>query len=473
MRSKILSIFSLDLRALALMRIGAGIILLVDLLLRAQNLTAHYTDQGILPLEVLSVLDFHQYFISFHALSGAFVWQLFLFLLAALAAVFLIFGAYTKLASGLSWLLLLSLHNRNPFILNGADNLLLVLLFWGMFLPWGKCFSRTKPESSSKPYTGIAGMGYVLFICTLYFFSALMKDSLEWKSEASALYYALSLDQMQLPLGAWLLSFPQTLKTLTRGVYFLEMFGPLLFLIPFHKEKFRLTGIILFTLFHLGIACTLALGLFPWVGIIALLGFLPSSFMDKIEKPLKKIFFKKRVAKRELLLPVYLVRLRDAFLIFIIAFSFFWSYTQLPSSVVNLRGGVKAFAYLLGLDNSWGMFAPEVMKEDGWPILEGITEGGKRIDINRNGEKTNYEKPKDVRTLFRGERWRKLFENHYRYHQSFLWTYYCPYQLNKWNEAHPQQKLKKLQVIFMKELTLPDFQEAELVKDTLSVCDTN
>ena len=43
--------FGADLRSLALMRIGAATLLLVDLAMRAGDLIAHYTDAGVLPRE--------------------------------------------------------------------------------------------------------------------------------------------------------------------------------------------------------------------------------------------------------------------------------------------------------------------------------------------------------------------------------------------------------------------------------------
>ena len=42
-------IFGIDLRTMALFRVGLGALLLADLALRARDLTAHYTDAGILP----------------------------------------------------------------------------------------------------------------------------------------------------------------------------------------------------------------------------------------------------------------------------------------------------------------------------------------------------------------------------------------------------------------------------------------
>ena len=82
-------IFGIDLRTLALFRVGLGALLLVDLALRARDLTAHYTDAGILPraalLDTLSVGSF-----SLHLLNGTVAFQAVMFIIAAVFALIFI-----------------------------------------------------------------------------------------------------------------------------------------------------------------------------------------------------------------------------------------------------------------------------------------------------------------------------------------------------------------------------------------------
>jgi hypothetical protein len=63
-----------------------------------------------------------------------------LFAIAALVAIALLVGYRTRLATVLL-ALLASLQARNPTLIQGGDNLLLLLLFWGMFLPLGARFA--------------------------------------------------------------------------------------------------------------------------------------------------------------------------------------------------------------------------------------------------------------------------------------------------------------------------------------------
>ena len=53
MKSRLRELFGIDLRTLALARIGLSFLVLLDLSLRARDLSAHYTDQGVLPRSAL------------------------------------------------------------------------------------------------------------------------------------------------------------------------------------------------------------------------------------------------------------------------------------------------------------------------------------------------------------------------------------------------------------------------------------
>ena len=63
--------FSLDLRALACMRIGISLILLIDLFIRALSIKAFFTDEGILPISILKLYNWNEVYFSFHALRRA------------------------------------------------------------------------------------------------------------------------------------------------------------------------------------------------------------------------------------------------------------------------------------------------------------------------------------------------------------------------------------------------------------------
>src|SRR4028119_378284 len=88
-------IFTVDLRALAFMRIWVAGIILTDLAIRATDLEAHYSNMGVLPLHVLFQFAWDPYFLSLHTLSGLWQVQALLFCVSALFAFFLLVGYHT------------------------------------------------------------------------------------------------------------------------------------------------------------------------------------------------------------------------------------------------------------------------------------------------------------------------------------------------------------------------------------------
>ena len=116
------------------------------------------------------------------------------------------------------------------------------------------------------------------------------------------------------------------------------------------------------------------------------------------------------------------------------------------------------------------MFAPTVYKDDGWFILEAIGKDSVRVDINRNGSKVTYAKPQNVMGYIKDDRWRKFFENYISNCNVFIRSPYCQYKLAEWNTHHPEAKISSLQVIFMRESTVPLGQKQEAKKEILCHC---
>src|SRR5207302_9988395 len=113
---------------------------------------------------------------------------------------------------------LLSLHNRNPMILQGGDVLLRMLLFWGMFLPLGVRYSLDallKPSTLAPQATrvfSVATVAMLLQVAFMYWFSVFLITDPVWFGDYTAIYYALSLDHLVTPLGNSLLLSLQLFK---------------------------------------------------------------------------------------------------------------------------------------------------------------------------------------------------------------------------------------------------------------------
>ena len=460
---------ALDSRALSLFRMGLGLVLLSDLLIRFSDLEMFYTDAGSVPRSLVWNTYWNPVYIPLHTWSGHYTYMVCLFGLAIVCALLMVLGWKTRLFTFLSWFLLISLHNRNPYVQQGGDDLLRLALFWGMFLPLGRHYSidaRLKGPLAPRTVKGLACTGYVVLIFSVYFFSALQKNSAEWQTQGSAIYYALSLDQIVLPAGKLIYPYPLLLKCMTHAVYLIELLAGFLLFFPGTRWKLRLTATILFALLHLGIGLTLYVGLFFIIGLVTLLPFLPKTWMDRLDRWLG--FGQRKFVAPSPGVPWPVLRSVKSFALGgVIVFCLAWNISNVPFIKISITHIAKYPAALLRIDQNWGMFAPTVFKEDGWFIYEGVSRDGKHIDINRNGKEISYEKPANIVSFFKNDRWRKYSENILMTSYEYLRPSFCRYLFLKWNKEHPARQLDNLFIIYMKELTLPDYKTSKPVREVL------
>lgn len=475
-----------DVRALSLMRIGVAIIILLDLSVRVSDLEAFYANTGAAPLSMIFQYKWNDYYWSFHAISGLWQVQLLLFMLSACCALLLLIGYRTRLVTFLSWMMLLSLHNRNVLILQGGDDLLRMILFWGMFLPWGKHYScdrllnREEPEPNTRIFT-LATLAYVLQITYVYTGSALLKGP-EWHTNLNALYYVYSLDQIAYTQTQWLYYYPELLKVLTAIAFWFEMLVPILFFIPYKNNLFRILAIILIVGFHSFNAFSLLIGFFPWIGMVSLVGLIPSSVMDSLELTFNR--WKGSVAQSFLGVSTLFSRvltwqltkaaptgiISQYVLGVLIAYVFAWNAGNLSFYHYKLADEVRFIGYTLRLDQNWGMFAPGVFKDDGWFVMEATTAKNQKIDLFHPTDSLTYKKPERITAMFKNDRWRKYSENFIFTSNNFMRGYFCNYYLKKWNEEHPDQPVTALSILYFTELTAPDYHYAIPKKDVLCNC---
>lgn len=449
-----------------------GIVLMIDLFIRSLSIRAFFTDEGILPVEILKTYNWNPYYFSLHAISGALWWQVLLFLLNALCIALLIKGYRARLFTFICWVFLTSLQNRNPFILQGGDDLLRLILLWGLFLPWGERYSG-KPSSYPDRSFSYANIGYILLIASVYFFSALLKTHAEWHSEGTALYYALSLDQLRLPLGTLLYRFPGLMQTLTHVVYYLELLAPVLIVLPVANYRIRLTGVIAIALLHIGIAGTLYVGLFYIIGLVTLIGMLPSSFIDRLDRRFR-IIHQHQEPEETIKTPVFIREtatvLVNGLLALIICYCLMLNLGNVKKFPYVLDPSLVKFGNTLRLEQSWGMFSPSVYKDDGFYVYSGYTKGGSYIDVKRGGQSVSYAKPANIVSEFESDRWRKFGENYLFDNNNYMRSYFCKYLLNTWNREAPEMHITDLTIFFIKEESLPNYQTKALEKKALCNC---
>lgn len=287
--SKIKQIFGLDLRSLAVFRIGISLIVMADLISRFRALTAHYTDAGVLPRSVLIDNILPRWYWSIHLISGETLIQTLLFAIAFFIAISLLVGCRTRLATIATWALLISLHNRNPTLIFAGDHVIRAVLFWSMFLPLGAYYSIDNAlNSSHKPLPkwicNAATAAFIIQLCYIYMWSAAFKTkSSMWWPDGDAVYYALHYDQYATSFGQFLSNFPlPILKLLTQAALIFEWLGPLILFIPFYNTFFRIVAIISFILLHISFGLCFEIGTFSSLGIINWLALIPSLVWDKL-----------------------------------------------------------------------------------------------------------------------------------------------------------------------------------------------
>lgn len=427
-KSKLKELCAIDIRSLALFRMGLAIVILGDLLVRLSDLKAHYTDWGVLPRDSLISSFLDDWNVSLHFINGTWQIQLLLFGLSALFAVALLIGYKTRLATILSWFFLISLHTRNPVILQGGDIVLRVLLFWGMFLPLGACWSIDQKNKKVPEYqiASVATLALLLQVCFIYWFAALLKTHETWRQDGSAIWYALSIEQYATTFGRALLQFPDLLKVLTFATFYLEAFGPFFAFFPIWTGPLRFATAIAFIFFHLiGMNLTMELAHFTYICAVAWLVFVPGWFWEKVFK---------RVS------PINWVpgRLTNSLAVFFIGYIFLWNLSTLDMSQ---QFKWDAIGSLFRLDQQWDMFAPYPLREDGWYVIPGKLRDGTEVDLYTEGQPVSWKKPPLLSATYKNDRWRSYMMNLFLEEEGKIHLFfYARYLTKRWNESHPFEK---------------------------------
>ena len=280
-------ILGIDYRSLALLRVVLAIIVIFDLCMRATDLTAHYTDSGVLSrFDYVNAIS-NKFFISFHLANGTETFQIILFGMHFILGCLLFLGYRTRIVTILIFAFTVSLHARNPLILNGGDDILRLLLFWSIFLPIGANWSvdsamNTLKRPTDNYHFSVASVGLILQVLIVYWFTFLFKNHPVWMNDYSAVHYILNSEIFVSSLGLILATKQSILPFLTASSLWLELIGPFLVFIPWFNKYWKLIILSTFCLMHLGFAIFMSLGLFPYISIMSWIIFIPAIFWNKL-----------------------------------------------------------------------------------------------------------------------------------------------------------------------------------------------
>ncbi len=471
-------VFGIDVRSLALFRICLALIMIGDLLYRAQDLRAHYTDAGILPIALVSIYQQQHWWWSIHTLHPALPLEIVLFLVAGLFALSLLVGYRTRTASVVCWLLLISLQNRNILVLTGGDTMVRVLAFWAMFLPLGLRWSvdRALDKTAAPMPQRIFSVGTVALIVQLgiiYLFGALLKTGATWRTDYTAIYYALSLGQFATPLAKFLLHYPDLLRTLTFLAWNLEFLAPFLIVASAFSGPLR-TGVVLAYMgFHISLGLCLELGLFPIIGALAWLVLMPDWFWQKLFRLSARLpriqtpAFVSALAVRadgwrERLHPQSLStrspRAIQCLAIFYLVYVVCWNVrmTDFSRHVRWFPVTWNWIGEIARMDQNWELFAPDPMKNQGWIVVPAVLKDGEEVDLKTQISPVSYAAPPLISDTYYNERWRKFLMNISDGPNQDQCFTYASYLGNRWNATHsPEQRVKQVSVYLVRSTILP------------------
>ncbi|HSK02560.1 MAG TPA: hypothetical protein VK932_15010 [Kofleriaceae bacterium] len=420
---------TLDLRSLACMRVLTGGVVVWDVLDRARDLTAHYTDAGVLPVATARALVDHFGWFSLHTLSGSFGYQLALAILTLLLGLALAAGLATRIVTPLCWVLCVSVQNRFCLADYPGDYLLPVLLLTGCFLPWGAWFSadawrrRRRGGDAGPPaprYRGVSARALLVLFALFLGTAGLSKITAggSWL-DGSALFLTLSSARYAGGWLEWTLSYPAFLEPISLAIPWIELALPALLVLPWRNGPVRTAAIAgacaMFTSFSVG----LDLGAFPFLAGVAAVGLLPPWCWERLLPARRRAAAAASAAPaapavtRDVdLLPRRAARVNDALAIFFLLLHVTHHGYKIAnfgsSSPLSPPAVVDRAMHFFRIENIYRMFAdPRVFAQsDGWDVAPGELASGRKVDVF-TGRALSFEPPASAIEALGSLRWRQ------------------------------------------------------------------
>lgn len=399
--------FTLDARSLAAFRIGIGLILVADCLLRTRDFRLMFGADGIFPPDTIR---------AFHGTAAK--WSLALVddaawcgggVLAAegLAGLLLVAGWHTRAATVVGWAAVLSVIRRTSPATNAGDLWLACQLFWAMFLPLGAVWSRDARRRNDCHAPGapaaacsIATGALVLQLAAVYLGAGLSKCNAAWLSGA-AMSHALSIHDHGTSLGMMLARIDWLTRGLTWLIPVVEITMPVL-LVCCPGVRVRTFLVLAFMLFHAAIWLTMSVGLFAAIGMTAWLPLVPGAVWDRGRLERGRL-------ERDTAAVAGLGRTASAAcgVAFILAVTSFLHGLGLLGSR-PLPQAVSAGIVAGGLEQEWSMFG-DIPAQEQWVYGRARLADGRVVDLLRGGRPLEPERPAGGFGSLPHHRWHKFF----------------------------------------------------------------
>ncbi len=400
-----------DARPLGLFRIGFGALMLKEALYHIFLASTFYSDSSIVPRAALDQTVFSGRFSLMSGLAESWMAIAF-FILWALVALGLLLGWQTRVMSLLNFVLLLSMINRDPFLVTGAEIAMIALAFWSLFLPLGRCYSLDARRSPQPPTAYAFPVRMIqIQVALVYIFTAIFKlEGQSWPN-GYAIYMALQVRLYTFPLGDWFLANAPfgLLQILTFLTLVIEAgIVPLVFA-PILQPYLRAIGLLLGVALHIGIGLLMAIPNFPLVMLTSYLLFFDSRWVNALEQWIQKAtdermqFSKMRAECADktverkgcggLLAGMARGTMQGGYRAALAAFLLFCMTVIIWGNLLNddvlannlnlnpMPPDWNTALLSLELSQTWSLFAPEPLQHDGWFILAGTFTDGRVVDV--------------------------------------------------------------------------------------------
>ena len=360
-----------DVAPVALFRVLFGIQLFNWFWQLLPNLTAFFTDEGILP-RTERALTYPDH-LSLLNLSGEWWPVAMAWVLSCVVALLLTVGWHTRVMSLLAFALVSSFSWRDPLILDGSDFVFRMVPLWLAFTPAGDRWSLDAHRRKDGPATrgwALPIRILELQIAWIYLATGLEKlGGIDW-IEGTAAYYALQLEHTF--ARPWAYPFA-TDPIVSHLISWYTIVVEILFL-PLAMIPSRLTRSIAAlgaAAMHLGILLLMNVGNFPLIMLGGCVLFAPPDWIHRMMRD--------TVVAAPATSPAR-PRAAGAVLAILAAAAFA---TALPSAVEALRpsGDLASALRYLSLDQRWDMFSPNAAHADGWLLAPATSADGTRFDI--------------------------------------------------------------------------------------------
>lgn len=238
-----------------LLRISYGLCILYEYLTNYAD--RHYLWNGRGSLSVNDVGTT----LSLYALSSSALYFEFIFHCGIIITSLMVFGVGGRITTILVYVFTFSMHERNQFILDGGDNILILILFYMMFADMSGNRRESGGNSLSVMLHNTAMLAIITQICLLYFSTGMYKAMGNYWQNGTAIYYILRVQWYTWPGVSELIYENGPLVVIgTYGTMLLEVAFPFLLL----RRETRWMALAGGVALHVGIILFMGLAAFSW-----------------------------------------------------------------------------------------------------------------------------------------------------------------------------------------------------------------